>query len=282
MRKTIGWLVAVAYALAGARRRVVRRLRAGGRLPVVVHALPAEQLDAILAWLKRHGVLDSLWLTFDDAWTTLKDSMPVLEKYNVSAKVFVAPGQTLRGNVWTEEATQLGVPASTWRSWYSLSESDRNAKLSQLPVPHSPAVALAKGGSPLASRSLGEGWFPVTLLSKNEVIELSKHPLITIENHTWSHLSAPHRPMDEVIAEVVKTQETLAEWTGRKPEWLAWPFGRGTLELDAKMAELGLKTVYTRQGYEIGTCRNMALDGMTFQENLGRILGAWPKVGETL
>ena len=149
MRKTIGWLVAVVYALAGARRRVVRRLKAGGKLPVVIHALPAEQLDSIFAWLKHHEVLDSLWLTFDDAWTTLKDSMPVLEKYNVSAKVFVAPGQTLRGNVWTEEANQLGVPASIWRSWYSLSEHDRNAKLSQFPIPHSPAVALAKGGSPL-------------------------------------------------------------------------------------------------------------------------------------
>ena len=260
MRKGIGWIVAVAYALFGARRRVVRRLRAGGRLPVVVHALPAGQLDRILAWLKAHDVLGSLWLTFDDAWTTLKDSLPVLEKYNVSAKVFVAPGQTLRGNVWTEEAQQLGIPAKVWRGWYALSESDRNAKLS--PVPRSPS--------------------PVTLLSQAEVIELAKHPLITIENHTWSHLSAPHRPVAEVVAEVVKTQETLAEWTGRKPELLAWPFGRGTPELDAKMSELGLKTVYTRQGYEIGPCRNMALADVSYQENLGRILGAWPKVGETL
>ena len=258
MRKLVGWLVAVAYALVGARRRVVRRLKAGGRLPVVIHALPAEQLDAMFAWLKRHEVLDSLWLTFDDAWTTLKDSLPVLEKYNVSAKVFVAPGQTIRGNVWTEEANQLGIPAQVWRSWYSLSEYDRNAKL--------------EGYSTCSSRLLG----------KNEVIELSHHPLISIENHTWSHLSAPHRPVDEVVAEVIKTQETLAEWTGRKPEWLAWPFGRGTNELDAKMSELCLKTVYTRQGYDIGYCRNMALEGMTLQENLGRILGAWPKVGETL
>ena len=129
--------------MVGARRRVIRRLKAGGRLPVVVHALPAEQLDQILAWLKRHGVIDALWLTFDDAWTTLKDSLPVLEKYNVPAKVFVAPGQTLRGNVWTEEANQLGVPASTWRSWYSLSEHDRNAKLSQFPVPTPLATACA-------------------------------------------------------------------------------------------------------------------------------------------
>ena len=262
MRKLVGWFVAVAYALVGARRRVVRRLNGGAMLPVVVHALPAWQLDKILAWLKRHGVLDRLWLTFDDGWTTLKESVAVIEKYNVRAKVFVAPGQTLRGNVWTKEAHRLCIPAEIWRGWYSLSETERNNELS--------------------TRSTRSARLEITLLSKDEIIHLSKHPLIDIENHTWSHLSAPHRPVDEVFAEVVRTQETLAEWTGRKPEWLAWPFGRGTPELDAKMADLGLKTVYTRQGYEIGLCRNMALDGMTFQENLGRILGAWPKVGETL
>ena len=262
IRRATGWLVAVAYAIAGARRRVVRRLKAGGKLPVVVHALSADQLDRILAWLKRHGVLDSLWLTFDDGWTTLKDSLPVLEKYNVPAKVFVAPGQTLRGNVWTEEANNLGIPAKVWRGWYSLSASDRNKRLSQSHVPSSP--------------------LPATLLSKDEVIELSRHPSVSIENHTWSHVSAPHRPVDEVVEEVKRAQAMLTEWTGRAPEWLAWPFGRGTAELDAKMSELGLKTVYTRQGYDIGYCRNMVLDGMTFQENLGRVLGAWPQVGETL
>ena len=162
MRKLIGWFVAVAYAFFGARRRVVRRLKAGAKLPVVIHALPAEQLDRILAWLKDHGVLDSIWLTFDDAWTTLKDSLPVLEKYGVPAKVFVAPGQTLRGNVWTEEAAQLGIPAKVWRSWYPLPASERNAKLDQAPT-HSTCST--------------------RLLTKEEVVTLSKHPLISIENH---------------------------------------------------------------------------------------------------
>lgn len=262
MRKLVGWFVAVAYALVGARRRVARRLKAGAMLPVVVHALPAWQLDRILAWLKRHGVLDRLWLTFDDGWTTLKESVAVLEKYNVRAKVFVAPGQTLRGNVWTQEASQLCIPAETWRGWYSLSETERNNELS--------------------ARTTRSARLEMTLLPKNEIIHLSKHPLIDIENHTWSHLSAPHRPVEEVVAEVARAQETLTEWTGRKPEWLAWPFGRGTPELDAKMLELGLKTVYTRQGYEIGQCRNMALEDVSLQENIGRVLGAWMKVGETL
>ena len=261
IRRTIGWLVAIAYASFGVRRRVVKRLKAGAKLPVVVHALPAEQLDRILAWLKGHGVLDSLWLTFDDAWTTLKESIPVLEKYNVHAKVFVAPGQTLRGNVWTEEANQLGFPAKVWRSWYTLPESERNEKLSTCST---------------CSTRLKK------FLSKDEIIELSKHPLISIENHTYSHLSATHRPVEEVLAEVALAQATLTAWTGREPEWLAWPFGRGSEELEDGAVALGLKTVYTRQGYEIGPCRNMALENVSFQENLGRILGAWPKVGETL
>lgn len=265
VRRLTGWLVAIAYAMAGARRRVVRMLRAGASLPVVVHAMPAWQLEKTLAWLKAKGVSDKLWLTFDDGWSQVKDYVPILEKYGVHAKLFIAPGETMRGNVWTHAASVAGVPAPIWRSWYNLSEAERYRMLETVQETISASACTAR-----------------SLLTKDEVISLSKHPLISIENHTWSHLSAPHRPAEEVVAEVMKTQETLEGWTGRKPEWLAWPFGRGTPELDAKMSGLGLKTVYTRQGYEIGPCRNMALADVGFQENLGRILGAWPKVGETL
>ena len=265
MRKIIGWLVAVAYAAAGARWRVVRRLRGETVLPVVVHALPAADLEKILAWLKKRDLIDRLWLTFDDGWTTLKSCVPVLEKYDVPAKVFVAPGETLRGNVWTEEASRLGVAAEVWRSWYSLSERERNEKLDEYSTRSTCSTRLNK-----------------SLLSKNEIVELSKHPLITIQNHTWSHLSAVHRPVEEVVDEVKRAQETIIEWTGHAPQWIAWPFGRGNAELDARMKELGLTPIYTRQGYEIGPCRNMAIEGVTFQENLGRVLGAWPKVGVTV
>ncbi len=79
-----------------------------------------------------------------------------------------------------------------------------------------------------------------------------------------------------------RTQKTLEEWTGRAPEMVAWPFGRGNTELDARMKQLGLVSLYTRQGYELPFCRNMAIEGVSFQENLGRVLGAWPKVREML
>ena len=261
-RRILGWSVAVAFAAAGVRRRVLARLRAGAALPVVVHALPADELEKLLVWLKRHGVLDRLWLTFDDGWTTVKDCLPVLEKFGVKAKLFIAPGQTLRGNVWTDEARQLGIPDVEWRSWYPLDESARNRCLDE-----------ANGGKVQVVRRL---------LTPDEVKAISAHPLIDVENHTWSHLSATHRPLKEVIGEVARAQETISEWTGRAPEYVAWPFGRGNPELDAAAKKTGLVPVYTRQGYEIPKCRNMAIENVSFQENLGRILGAWPKVGETL
>lgn len=259
----------MAYAAAGARGRVVRMLKAGAMLPVVAHVLPAEELERILAWLKRKGVLDTLWLTFDDGWSTVKDSIPVLEKYGVRAKVFVAPGETMRGKVWTSAAGDAGIPDEVWRGWYGLGEADRYRKMERMLGDLRGRICPKGGNLPL-------------LLTKDEVIELSRHPLIDIENHTWSHLSATHRPEEEVVDEVVRAQAVLAEWTGRAPEWLAWPFGRGTPELDGRMRALGLKTVYTRQGLELPHCRNMVLNGVSFQENIGRLLTAWPKVGRTL
>ena len=263
LRRFIGCCVAIAYAAIGSRRRVVRRLKTGLQLPVVVHAAPAWQLERILSWLKAHDVLERLVLSFDDGWQEVRDYITILEKYDVRAKVFIAPGETLRGNVWTDEAMQLGIPASIWRGWYGLGEEERNARLD---------IAHRESGVKVERR----------LLSKDEVCELAGHPLIDIENHTWSHLSATPRPAEEVVVEVKRAQETLTEWTGRTPVSLAWPFGRGNKALDVEIAKLCLAPVYTRQGYEFPFCRNMAIEGVSFQENLGRILGAWPKVGETL
>ena len=262
LRRLAGWLVASAYATVLARRRALDRITRAGTLPVVVHALPAAELERLLAWLKSHGAIDRLWLSFDDGWATLWDCIPVLERYGVRTKVFIAPGQTLRGTIWTNEAAQCGVPPQVRRGWYPLGEEERNARLD----------AARRGGFRPARK----------LLDREQVVALSRHPLVEIENHTWSHLSATHRPVEEVVSEVRRTQETLAEWTGRTPEMVAWPFGRGSRELDARMERLGLSAIYTRQGYELPFCRNMAREGVSFRENLGRILGAWPKVGETL
>ena len=262
LRRLTGWVVALTYATMRARKRALARIFRAGALPVVVHALPAAELEKLLAWLKSNGALDKLWLSFDDGWLSVLDCVPVLERYGVKAKVFIAPGQTERGNIWTNEVGEYGVPPSVWRTWYPLDEERRTALLDSF-----------RGERCKTKRRL---------LSKEQVVNLSRHPLFEIENHTWSHISATHHPVEEVVAEVERAQRTIEEWTGRQPEMVAWPFGRASSELDARMKQLGLVALHTRQGYELPLCRNMAIEGVTFQENLGRMLGAWPRVREML
>ena len=260
-RKFAGYCTALAYG-AVMRRGILKHLRSGMALPVVVHALSAEELARLFEYLAKNGVINRLELSFDDGWKSVKSCVKVLETYGVKAKVFIAPGETMRGNVWTDEAAQLGIEGDVWRRWYALDETCRRERLDKAREPGRKVVR--------------------NLLDEDEVKELSKHPLITIENHTWSHLSAPHRPVCEVLDEVRRAQETLTRWTGRSPQFLAWPFGRGTDELDRAVRDMGLIGVYTRQGYEMPYCRNMAIEGVTHNENVGRILGAWPRVGCTL
>lgn len=296
-RRQIGWCVAQACRLSGARGRAVKRWLAEGQiLPVVFHALPAEGVRSVLRTLVDLGGKDifrtgKVWLSFDDGWQELREVVTVLETFEAQATVFIAPGETMRGNVWTDAAQQLGIAPEEWRSWYGLSEDERMARL---------AIC---GENVERVRQMGCGccgggcrrhvdWDGAVngvrrrLLTVAEVHELARHPLIRIGNHTWSHLSAPHRPMEEVLDEVDRAQAELTSWTGSAPTDFAYPFGRGTPELDAAIRARGLTPHYTRQGFvtreTLGAARNMAIEGVSDAENIGRVLMAWPKVGETL
>lgn len=255
-RKILGWLVAQAYWLTGLRRRAIAKARQPGMiLPIVFHAAAPNEVRAILLWLKVHELLEHVELTFDDGWREFKSMLPVLEEFGKSATLFIAPGETRRGRIWTD-----GLSLADRKRLYGASEAERCfvGKASETPA----------------------------LLTEAEVREVARHPLVRLGNHTWSHVSCVHRPVDEVLSEIRRAQDTLTEWGGCAPTEFAYPFGRGTPELDAAIRALGLRPHYTRQGLTTeatrGAARNMVYEGMTIAENIGRILMAWPKVGVTL
>ena len=264
-----GWCVAQAFRATGARLRALDRVRkAEVVLPIVIHAAKADEVRAILGWLKGAGVLERVWLSFDDGWREFKDTVRVLEEFEKPATLFIAPGETQRGDVWTN-----GLTVPERQRLYGLDEESRYNEIALLKTNGAPGVcALPSGGR--------------ALLSKEDIQEIAKHPLVRIGNHTWSHLSCPHRPVKEVLDEVDRAQATLTEWCGCAPTEFAYPFGRGMPELDAEIRKRGLRPHYTRQGLvteaTLGAARNMVYEGMSLAENLGRILMAWPKVGVTL
>ena len=256
MRKEIGWCVAQGFRLAGARRRALGRVRRPGvMLPIVIHAAKASEVRAILAWLRQAEVLDRVRLSFDDGWREFGDTVKVLEEFEKPATLFIAPGETLRGDVWTH-----GLSVEDRQRLYGLDARSRYNEV-----------------------AAGTERY---LLEERAVREIARHPLVKIGNHTWSHLSCTHRPAAEVLAEVDRAQAALEDWCGYAPTEFAYPFGRGTDALDAEIRRRGLRPHYTRQGLvteaTLGAARNMVYEGMSLAENIGRILMAWPKVGETL
>ena len=260
MRKVLGWLVAQAYRFAGARRRAVARVKAKDLIvPVVIHSATAGEVRAILAWCRKKGVLDNLWLSFDDGWNELAETVAVLEEFGKPATVFVSPAETERGRSWTTD-----LPLEVRRRLYRLPAEERYGEIAGFTEIENDA----------------------NLLFPSEIRRLARHPLIRLGNHTWSHLSCTHRPVAEVLAEVDRAQATLTEWGGTAPTDFAYPFGRGTPELDAEIRKRGMTPHYTRQGFvtreTLGEARNMVREGFTLAENLGRIFMAWPRVGETL
>ena len=281
IRKLIGWGVATGFALLGVRARALKRYSSPGTvLSLFGHDPKPEVLDALLRWLTRHGFtfvstdevlamragakpwqLRTAWLTFDDGWAGFEAQLlPILEKYHAHATIFVAPGETARGQIWTNSILSA-VSAETIDRLYMLPVAERYAEVD---------AVLAKIGNPRR------------LAPEEELRRLATHPLITLENHTYSHLSCGNRPTEEVLAEVEKTQQLLTDWTGRVPKLCCYPFGHYTDATDAGLRAMGLIPVHSNPGVmtvnALGDCRNMFHETMGVTENVGRVLGAWKKV----
>lgn len=281
IRKLIGQAVAWRYIMTGARRRAGRRYDVLGTvLSLFTHNPSSAVLESVLRWLKRQGFTfvstDALletaegkrpwmprtaWLTFDDGWAGFEENLlPVLERYEAHATIFVAPHETERGQIWINEVLPcIGIERAT--SWFAMSAGDRYREVDGVLM-----------GSNNQRR----------LADEAELRRLARHPLVTLENHTYTHLSASHRPVAEVIEEVRKTQEILFVWTGRMPRLCCYPFGHWTEETDRAIVAEGLIPIHSEPGVmtlaTFGSVRNMCTDNMGAAENIGRVLGAWPTV----
>lgn len=264
------------YLLNGTRSRLLRYYEGKGTcLAIVGHDPKASDLERLLRWFLRKGFKFVLpggnhqrptarrlaWLSFDDGWMGFKtDVLPVLEKLKVPATVFIAPHEIEQGQLWTN-GTRPYIGDRKIKEMYSLPWAERQEIVDGV---------FAKFGNVRR------------LMTKQDVIELAKHPLVDIQDHTMTHLSCSHRPVEEVMDEIKKAQTTLKEWTGKDCKLVCYPFCHHTEETDRAIREAGLVPVCGDAGEgtieHLGATRNMFKDRATLQENIGRSLNAWRKV----
>ena len=277
VKYSLGFCVALWYAAIGKRRRLLSYYDGEGTcLAIVGHDPKAKDLERLLEWYLKHGftfVLPSwpvsalrgkrrlAWLSFDDGWASFKtDVLPVLEKLNIPATLFIAPHETEQGQLWTN-GTRAHLGQSKIREMYSMPFAKRQEMVD---------AVFARFGNRRA------------LLSKDEVVELSHHKLVDIQNHTMTHLSCSRRHVAEVVEDIKLAQATLKQWIGRECEMVCYPFCHHTAETDAAIRNLGMIPVSGDAGEgtlaRIGETRNMFRDSASLQENIGRSLNAWRKV----
>jgi len=76
-------------------------------------------------------------------------------------------------------------------------------------------------------------------LAEDELREISKHPLITIGAHGLWHRHFNLLSADEARIELVESRRLLEETIGKKVEFMAWPYGGCTPELERLAGEAG-------------------------------------------
>ncbi len=82
-------------------------------------------------------------------------------------------------------------------------------------------------------------------LSRDELREISKHPLVTIGAHGLNHLHFNRLSREEARYELVESRRMLEEYTGNKVELMAWPYGECNEELEELSDEAGYRASWS-------------------------------------
>ena len=187
-------------------------------------------INSIPKRLKKQGVI----ITFDDGYAdNLYNALPILEELNIPAIIFPS---TININKTDE----------FW--WEQLTRSLNDIKLS-IRIPYSEVVIENDKGAFVAISNLIKNKNQTEIISwlhefeninqikninreefrsltSNELLELVKHPLVTIGLHTHNHYQLNNMSKIDQHQEIIQSIEILSTYTKDKPiKHFAFPFG---------------------------------------------------------
>jgi peptidoglycan/xylan/chitin deacetylase (PgdA/CDA1 family) len=199
-------------------------------------------------------------VTFDDGYRdNLVNALPILERHNVPATIFIATGLIDGSFVpwWYEQEAIVKKLDAMEVSWKGKSY------FWKLETPAQTFLAVSELNSIFRAmcfddqrafmekvRSLSPNRFNFEseFLSWDEVIELDRHPLITIGAHTKNHPVLSRSTAEELRDELVGGREIFENRLGHPVDHLAYPFGgsseAGHREFEAAR-EAGFRSAFT-------------------------------------
>ena len=219
-------------------------------------ALP-DAVERLAAGTLSNG---TIIVTFDDGYRdNLLHALPVLERHGVPATIFVATG-LIDGTCipwWYEQEAilkKLDAVEISWKgrsfSWKLETPAQTFAAIRELNSLFREMCLEDQNAFMEKVRNLSPSKFSFEseFLSWDELVELDRHPLITIGAHTKNHPVLSRLTAEEIRDELAGGKEILKNRLGHSVDHLAYPFGGNSevchREFDAAR-EIGFRSAFT-------------------------------------
>jgi peptidoglycan/xylan/chitin deacetylase (PgdA/CDA1 family) len=213
-------------------------------------------------------------ITFDDGYkSVLTEALPILEKYEIPAVVFLCTQPIEQGHAFWfdamaakagEEAVEQ-VKALPWSEWRTAT-------------------------APFQDAAPAEGMAPLTV---EDVRELAAHPLITIGSHSATHPLLSRAPVQVQHEELARSKATIESWIGRPVTAFAYPNGRPRIDYTEDTIR-ELEVCGYRHAFAVGfqfargagarfeQRRFLMLDAMVGVDLAHRLTVSWPRGAEAI
>lgn len=204
-------------------------------------------------------------ITFDDGYVdNLDAALPVLERHDAPATVFVATDFLDGPSFWWDDLAELHlaagcssaviagaaadcglVDAATAEAWAALPAADLHYRVYDQLVGR-PLHEIARLVDALVAATGAaldrEARRPLT---SDELVKLAAHPLITIGAHTASHPRLAWLGADQVRSEIDRGNQRLDELVGPAARVLAYPYGNTSRRTVAAARSSRASVAYT-------------------------------------
>lgn len=238
---------------------------------IYYHNPRAEHVESMIKWLTKKGyrfisdrelydILCSkekisgklVYLSFDDAWRSNLDLIPIIEKYEVPITIFTPIHPLYSGNYWWEYIT---------------------CNKEEL-------IALHSKGFPQKLLSLESSIkLQRSCMTIEEISQLSQHPLVSLQAHTVNHPILTYMSEEEVSFELSESRKLLSELTGQDVLFFSYPNGSySTRELHSvvklyKMA-FTIEMRHIKMSDSLYELPRVCLTGDMFKDKL-KFYGVW-------